>query len=453
MSNWTTDSWRQKEALQQPVYNNKHQLAHVEEELAKMPPLVFAGEVQALHKQLANVSAGNAFLLQGGDCAETFNDFSTTNIRDTFKVLMQMAVVLTFGASCPVIKVARLAGQFAKPRSSNTETQKGKTLPAFRGDIINSNEFSNEAREPDPSRMLKAYWQSTSTINLIRAFVQGGLASLEQVHLWNLDFIRATPQAKKYKFLANRIDESLAFMKACGISESNSHAIRETNFYTSHESLLLPYEQALTRKDCASNKWYDCSAHMLWIGERTRQLDGAHIEFMRGIENPLGIKIGPYCRPEEALRLLDTLNKENEPGRISLIIRMGSDKIQEAFPPILQAIKREGRNVIWSTDPMHGNTIKAKNGYKTREIDRILCEIKHFFGIHQSEGTYGGGVHFEMTGQNVTECIGGAQEVTVERLADHYNTSCDPRLNASQSLEMAFLLSETLQYCRNLQNQ
>ena len=448
MQEWKPDSWRQKTALQQPEYRDLGKVRQVESVLSRMPPLVFAGEVRALYQHLADVSEGRAFLLQGGDCAESFAEFSADNIRDTFKVLMQMAVVLTFGASCPVVKVGRLAGQFAKPRSQGTESRDGVELPSYRGDIINSNEFTEAAREPNPERLLAAYHQSASTLNLIRAFAQGGLASLEQVHEWNLSFVKATPQSEKYLRLAERIDEALAFMKACGITGANTAAIRETSFYTSHEALLLPYEQALTRRDSLTGDWYDCSAHMLWIGDRTRQPDGAHVEFMRGINNPIGIKAGPTTDPDELLRLLDTLNPDNQPGRINLIVRMGSDKIEECLPPLIQAIQREGCKVVWSSDPMHGNTIKATNGYKTREVTRVLQEVRRFFAVHRAEATYAGGVHFEMTGQNVTECVGGSHCVTVEGLADRYHTHCDPRLNASQSLEMAFLIAETLKDCR-----
>lgn len=448
MQEWKPDSWRQKTALQQPEYRDSDKVMQVESQLRCMPPLVFAGEVRALYQQLADVSEGRAFLLQGGDCAESFAEFSANNIRDTFRVLMQMAVVLTFGSSCPVVKVGRLAGQFAKPRSQNTEIREGVELPTYRGDIINSNEFTAEAREPDPERLLAAYYQSASTLNLIRAFAQGGLASLEQVHEWNLDFARATPQAKKYMRMAERIDEALAFMKACGITDSNMSAIRETSFYTSHEALLLPYEEALTRSDSLTCEWYDCSAHMLWIGDRTRQPDGAHVEFMRGIKNPIGIKAGPTITSDELLCLLDTLNPDNRSGRITLIVRMGADNIEQYLPPLIRAVQREGRNVVWSSDPMHGNTIKAANGYKTREVARVLQEIRRFFSVHRAEGSYAGGVHFEMTGQNVTECVGGSHCVTVEGLSERYHTHCDPRLNASQSLEMAFLIAETLKYCR-----
>ncbi len=451
MKQWHLDSWREMPVLQLPEYPDPKHLNQVEQELASLPPLVFAGEVRELRRRLSEATHGKAFLLQGGDCAESFLEFSADNIRDTFKVLMQMAVVLTFGASSPVIKVGRLAGQFAKPRTSGMESQGGIELPIYRGDIINGTEFTEESRIPDPERMLKAYHQASSTLNLLRAFAQGGLASLEQVHAWNLDFVANSPQAEQYGHLADRIDESLAFMKACGISAEHSKVISETEFYTSHEALLLPYEQALTRKDSLTGEWYDCSGHMLWVGDRTRQVDGAHIEFVRGIQNPIGLKAGPTLPPDELLRLIDIINPENEPGRLNIIVRMGADKVEEGLPPLIRAVEREGREVLWSSDPMHGNTFKASTGYKTREVSRILREVKQFFAVHRAEGTYAGGVHFEMTGQNVTECIGGAREVTEDSLGNRYHTHCDPRLNADQALDLAFLISETLKDCRKLQ--
>ncbi|CAM3739015.1 class II 3-deoxy-7-phosphoheptulonate synthase [Parendozoicomonas haliclonae] len=447
MSLWTPDSWKNHTALQMPEYPDAGVLQDVESRLSKLPPLVFAGEVRALTDQLAKVSRGEAFLLQGGDCAESFAEFSAVNIRDTFKVLMQMAVVLTFGASLPVVKVGRLAGQFAKPRSSPTETRDGLELPTYRGDIVNSNEFTLAARVPDPERMLAVYHQAASTLNLLRAFAQGGLASLEQIHAWNLDFVKATPESKHYQQMADRIDETLAFMRACGITAENSAAIRETSFYTSHEALLLPYEQALTRKDSLTGDWYDCSSHMLWIGDRTRQPEGAHVEFMRGVHNPVGIKAGPSLPPDDLIRLLDILNPENIPGRATIIVRMGADNVEGHLPALIRAVQKEGRNVVWSSDPMHGNTITAGN-YKTRDVSSILKEVRSFFAVHRAEGTYAGGVHFEMTGQNVTECIGGSHKVTEETLKERYRTHCDPRMNASQSLEMAFLIADTLKQCR-----
>lgn len=436
--------------LQLPEYPDQAHLQQVEKQLQALPPLVFAGEVRSLRERLADATEGKAFLLQGGDCAESFLEFSAVNIRDTFKVLMQMAVVLTFAASCPVIKVGRLAGQFAKPRTSERETVNGLELPIYRGDIINGMEFSETARTPDPERMLKAYHQSASTLNLLRAFAQGGLASLEQVHAWNLDFISNSPQSENYSHLADRIDEALDFMKACGITAEHSRVIRETNFYTSHEALLLPYEQALTRRDSLTGDWYDCSAHMLWVGDRTRQFDGAHVEYVRGIQNPVGLKAGPTLDPDDLIRLVDRINPNNEAGRLNIIVRMGADNVEFGLPPLLRAVQREGRNVLWSCDPMHGNTIKAGNGYKTRRVSGVLKEVEQFFAVHQAEGTYAGGIHFEMTGQNVTECIGGAKEVTEDALSNRYHTHCDPRLNADQALELAFLISGTLKKCRKM---
>ena len=450
MTSWSVDSWRRKPLLQLPEYPDQGQLGQVEKRLAAMPPLVFAGEVNELKSCLADATAGQAFLLQGGDCAESFLEFSAVNIRDTFKVLMQMAVVLTFGATCPVIKVGRLAGQFAKPRSSGTETINGLELPIYRGDIINGTEFSAESRLPDPERMLQAYHQAASTLNLLRAFAQGGLASLEKVHAWNLDFVSSSPQSERYAHLADRIDETLSFMQACGISAEHSSIIRETSFYTSHEALLLPYEQALTRQDSLSGNWYDCSAHMLWVGDRTRQVEGGHLEFVRGIKNPIGLKAGPTLEPDELIRLIDIINPENLSGKVNVIVRMGANKVEQGLPPLLRAVQREGRNVLWSCDPMHGNTYKASNGYKTREVASVLAEVEQFFAVHQAEGTYAGGVHFEMTGQNVTECVGGANAITEEHLGSRYHTHCDPRLNADQALELAFLIAETLKKCRKL---
>ncbi|MGI9280590.1 MAG: class II 3-deoxy-7-phosphoheptulonate synthase [Endozoicomonas sp.] len=450
MKQWQVDSWREMPVIQLPEYPNQDHLQQVEQQLHGMPPLVFAGEVRALRQKLAAATQGKAFLLQGGDCAESFLEFSADNIRDTFKVLMQMAVVLTFGASCPVIKVGRMAGQFAKPRSSGTEIIDGVELPIYRGDIINGMEATPETRTPDPERMLKAYHQASSTLNLLRAFAQGGLASLEQVHAWNLDFVASSPQSEQYSHLADRIDETLDFMKACGISSEHSRVISETDFYTSHEALLLPYEQAMTRQDSISGNWYDCSAHMLWVGDRTRQVEGGHVEFVRGIHNPIGLKAGPTMPPEDLIRLIDLINPENEPGRLNVIVRMGADNVEKHLPELIRTVEREGRQVLWSCDPMHGNTFKASSGYKTREVSRILREVKQFFAVHQAEGSYAGGVHFEMTGQNVTECIGGSRAVTEDSLGNRYHTHCDPRLNADQALELAFMISDTLKDCRKM---
>ncbi|WP_373289535.1 class II 3-deoxy-7-phosphoheptulonate synthase [Marinomonas arctica] len=447
MKQWELTSWREKTALQQPVYPNAEHLAQVEKTLGKMPPLVFAGEARQLKKALAQVANRQSFLLQGGDCAESFAEFHANNIRDTFKVMLQMAVVLTYAGKCPVVKVGRMAGQFAKPRSAGTETINGVELPSYRGDIINGIEFTEQARVPDPERLVQVYNQSASTMNLLRAFAQGGFADLHQVHQWNLDFLSASPAGSRYQGVADKIDDALQFMEACGIGPGLAQ-LRETDFYTSHEALLLPYEQSLTRKDSLTGDWYDCSAHMLWIGDRTRQLDGAHVEFLRGVKNPIGVKAGPSMDPEDLLRLCDVLNPENEPGRLNIIVRMGVDKVAEGMPKLIRAIQREGKQVVWSSDPMHGNTVKASTGYKTRRVDDVLREVQQFFQVHNAEGTYAGGVHFEMTGQNVTECVGGAFEVTEADLADRYHTHCDPRLNADQSLELAFMISETLKKAR-----
>jgi 3-deoxy-7-phosphoheptulonate synthase len=447
-SNWTPDSWRTKPIRQVPDYPDAHALAEAEAQLAIFPPLVFAGEARDLMTALGRVAQGKAFLLQGGDCAESFAEFRANNIRDTFKVLLQMAVVLTFGAACPVVKVGRMAGQFAKPRSGPVEEQNGVTLPAYRGDIVNGIEFTAEARRPDPQRLIRAYNQSAATLNLLRAFAQGGFADLHKVHRWNLDFVADSPQGHRYRELADRLDESLAFMEACGLTADVTPQVRETAFYTSHEALLLWYEQALTRRDSLTGDWYDCSAHMLWIGDRTRQPDGAHVEFLRGVKNPIGLKVGPTTGADELIRLIDILNPDDVPGRLTLISRMGADEVETRLPPLVRAVKREGRTVVWACDPMHGNTVKSKTGFKTRAVARILAEVRGFFAVHAAEGTHAGGVHFEMTGQDVTECIGGAQAITDETLKDRYHTHCDPRLNASQSLELAFTIAEELKRAR-----
>ena len=441
---WTPDSWRSFPIEQQPVWPDPAALEAVESKLTSYPPLVFAGEARRLKAQLGDVAEGRAFLLQGGDCAESFAEFHPDNIRDTFRVLLQMAVVLTYGANRPVVKVGRMAGQFAKPRSSDTEIQDGVALPSYRGDIINGIEFTPEAREPDPERMIQGYLQAAATLNLLRAFAQGGYADLHQVHRWNHGFVARSPQGERYRDLADRIGDALAFMEACGVTSETLPQLATTNFYTSHEALLLGYERALTRVDSTTGDWYDCSAHLLWIGDRTRQLDGAHVEFLRGVGNPIGLKAGPSLDADELLRLIDVLNPDNEPGRLTVIARMGAGKVEARLPPLVRAVEREGRKVVWSCDPMHGNTVKSSTGYKTRAVDRILAEVRGFFAVHQAEGTYAGGVHFEMTGQDVTECIGGAQEITEHGLADRYHTHCDPRLNASQALELAFLIAETL---------
>ncbi|MCC6920625.1 MAG: 3-deoxy-7-phosphoheptulonate synthase class II [Alphaproteobacteria bacterium] len=443
-ASWSPTSWRAKPIQQVPEYPDAAKLAAVEAKLKTYPPLVFAGEARNLTHALGEVSEGKAFLLQGGDCAESFAEFHPDNIRDTFRVLLQMAVVLTFSGSMPVVKVGRIAGQFAKPRSAPTETVDGVELPSYRGDIVNGPDFTAEARVPDPERLVQAYLQSASTLNLLRAFAQGGYADLHNVHRWNLGFIAGSPAGEKYQALADRISETLGFMEACGITPESTPQLRTTDFYTSHEALLLGYEQAMTRIDSTSGDWYDTSAHMLWIGDRTRQPDGAHVEFMRGIKNPIGLKCGPSLKHDEMLRLIDVLNPGNVPGRLTLIGRFGADTAADLWPKLIRAVAREGKNVVWSCDPMHGNTIKSSTGYKTRPVDRILKEVQAFFGAHRAEGTHPGGVHFEMTGRDVTECIGGAVAITDADLASRYDTACDPRLNASQVLELGFLISDSL---------
>jgi 3-deoxy-7-phosphoheptulonate synthase len=443
-SNWTPASWRAKTARQLPTYADSTALAAMEEQLQSYPPLVFAGEARDLTSALGDVAAGKAFLLQGGDCAESFAEFHPNNIRDTFRVLLQMAVVLTFASKMPVVKVGRMAGQFAKPRSGDFEEQNGVSLPSYRGDNVNDIAFTPEAREPDPQRMMRGYTQSAATLNLLRAFASGGYANLHQVHKWNLDFTGRSLWSEQYQAMADRIGEALDFMAACGISPDTVPQLKGTSFYTSHEALLLGYEQAMTRQDSLTGDWFDTSAHMLWIGDRTRFEGSAHLEFLRGVGNPIGLKCGPSLEPDELLRLIDLLNPANIPGRLTLITRFGSDKVEAGLPRLIRAVKHEGRSVVWSCDPMHGNTIKAANGYKTRPFERILGEVRSFFAVHRAEGTHAGGIHAEMTGQNVTECTGGAIAITDEGLADRYHTHCDPRLNASQSLELAFLLAESL---------
>jgi 3-deoxy-7-phosphoheptulonate synthase len=441
---WTPDSWRSKPVLQVPDYPDAKALADVEAQLATFPPLVFAGEARNLKKALARVSAGEAFLLQGGDCAESFAEHGANNIRDFFRVLLQMAVVLTYAGALPVVKVGRIAGQFAKPRSSPTEKRDGVELPSYRGDIINGNDFTPEARIPDPRRQLEAYRQSAATLNLLRAFATGGYANLSNAHQWMLSFVNDSPQSKRYQELADHLTAALDFIRACGVDPEVHPEMRTTDFFTSHEALLLGYEQAFTRVDSTTGDWYATSGHMIWIGDRTRQLDHAHIEYFRGIKNPIGLKCGPSLKPDELLKLIDVLNPDNEPGRLTLINRSGADKVGESLPGLIRAVKREGRVVVWSCDPMHGNTITSTSGYKTRPFDRILSEVKSFFSIHAAEGTHAGGVHLEMTGQDVTECIGGARAITDEDLNDRYHTACDPRLNAEQSIDMAFLIAELL---------
>ncbi len=433
-----------------PDYPDPEQLAAVERKLRRYPPLVFAGEARRLKANLALAAEGKAFVLQGGDCAESFSDFTANIIRDTFRVLLQMAVVLTFGASLPVVKIGRMAGQFAKPRSSDEETRDGVTLPSYRGDIVNGSEFRPDARIPDPARMEFGYFQSASTLNLLRAFSSGGYADLHEVHRWNLGFVERSPLAARYGDLAQRIDKTLAFMAACGMTSATTRDMRETDFYVSHEALLLPYEQALTRIDSTTGDWYACSAHFLWAGDRTRQANGGHVEFLRGVNNPIGLKVGPSMQPEELLRLIDILNPGNEPGRLTLISRMGAEKVERMLPPLIRAVERVGRKVVWLCDPMHGNTISTRAKLKTRSFDAILSEVRSFCDIHAAEASWAGGVHVEMTGQNVTECVGGAHRLTEADLAERYETFCDPRLNAEQSLELAFLVAEELKRRRNL---
>jgi 3-deoxy-7-phosphoheptulonate synthase len=443
MSEWQKTTWRNKPRVQMPDYTDEAALSAVEAQLSKYPPLVFAGEARRLKNELAKASRGEAFLLQGGDCAESFSDFSADAIRDTFKVMLQMAMVLTYGAKVPVIKVGRMAGQFAKPRSAPTEVIDGVELPSYRGDIINELEFTPDARIPDPAKMLQGYTQSAATLNLLRAFSTGGYADVHKVHSWTLGFTE-DEKAEKYRDLANRISDTLDFMKAAGVDSDRAHTLQTVDFYTSHESLLLEYEEALCRQDSTSGQWLAGSGHMIWIGDRTRQPDGAHVEFCRGVMNPIGLKCGPSTTAEDLKVLMNKLNPQNEAGRLTLIARFGAGQVGDHLPRLIQAVKEEGANVVWSCDAMHGNTIKSSTGFKTRPFDSVLREVREFFAIHNAEGTIPGGVHFEMTGQNVTECTGGVHALSEEDLSDRYHTACDPRLNASQSLELAFLVAEEL---------
>ncbi|EAI0014922.1 3-deoxy-7-phosphoheptulonate synthase class II [Campylobacter jejuni] len=444
---WTKNSWKNYPIKQQPIYPDQEEMNRVLARLKKLPPLVFAGEVRNLQESLARVCKKEAFLLQGGDCAESFENFGAVNIRDMFKILLQMAIVLTFAGGCPVVKIGRIAGQFAKPRSSDFEELDGISLPSYRGDIINGFEFSEQARIPDPHRMLEAYYQSATTLNLLRGFAKGGLADLHEVHRWNLGFLKKSELHKQYTDISEKISQALAFMEACGINTSNTPSLREVSVYTSHEALLLPYEEALTRVDSLSGEIYDCSAHMLWIGERTRALDEAHVHFLSGVKNPLGVKIGPSASADDIIALANVLNPNNEEGRLNIIIRMGADKIINNLPKIFSKLKSEGLNLVYSIDPMHGNTVKAGN-FKTREFDKIMQEVRSFFEIAISEGVYPGGVHLEMTGKDVTECTGGASNVTAQSLEDRYETQCDPRLNADQALELAFLIADLVKKAR-----
>lgn len=450
VNKWSPNSWRLKPAKHIPTdYPDPDALTRVEQTLRSYPPLVFAGEARNLKARLAEVAAGKAFLLQGGDCAESFKEFHPDNIRDTFRTLMAMSVVLTFAASRPVVKIGRLAGQFGKPRSEQTETQGGVTLPSYRGDNINGMEFTPEARIPDPERLMKAYAQSAATLNLIRAFANGGYADLHNVHRWMVGFVADSPQGKRYREIADRISEAIDFMEACGITPTSVPQMKQVDVYTSHEALLLGYEEAMTRIDSTSGDPYDTSAHFLWIGDRTRQPDGAHIEFARGIKNPIGMKCGPSLEPDELIRLIDILNPNNEAGRLTLIARFGSDKVEAGLPKLVRKVVSEGRNVVWSCDPMHGNTLKTENGYKTRPFDRILAEVRAFTSILPAENAYPGGVHVEMTGQQVTECIGGASALTEQDLSSRYHTHCDPRLNGAQAIDLAFLIAEQLRAARD----
>jgi 3-deoxy-7-phosphoheptulonate synthase len=441
---WTPGSWRDLPVVQLPVYHDLAKLAEVEKQLAGYPPLVFAGEARKLKRKLAKVSEGKGFLLQGGDCAESFAEHSADNIRDFFRVFLQMAVILTFAGGQPVVKVGRIAGQFAKPRTSPTETVNGSELPIYRGDIVNDYAATPEARRPDPERQIMAYRQSAATLNLLRAFAQGGYANLEHVHKWTLGFLKDGPAWERYQTLADRITEALGFMRACGINPDTAPQLRSTEFFTSHEALLLGYEQALTRIDSTSGDWYATSGHMLWIGDRTRQFDHAHVEFCRGVKNPIGLKCGPSLAADDLVRLIDLLNPDNEPGRLTLITRFGADKVDKHLPELIRAVKREGRIVVWSCDPMHGNTVKSRSGYKTRPFDQVLSELRRFMSVHQAEGTHAGGIHVEMTGKDVTECTGGVRALSDEDLNDRYHTFCDPRLNAAQALELSFLVAEEL---------
>lgn len=439
---WSPSSWREFPIKQQPTYPNQKELKDIEEQLASYPPLIFAGEARELKNALAKAGRGEAFIIQGGDCAESFAAFNADTIKNLFKLLLQMSVVVTYSSGKPVVKIGRVAGQFAKPRSSDFEEIDGVSLPSYRGDIINGIEFSEDARVPNPHRMIKAYNQSAATMNLLRAFSRGGLADLGEVHRWNLDFIKDHELGQKYTELSNQIDKAMNFLKAAGINSSNTLQLRQTTVYTSHEALLLNYEQALTRTDSITDEWYNCSSHMLWIGDRTRDLDGAHIEYFRGIKNPIGCKVGPSMQPDELVSLIEALNPDNEEGRLNLIVRMGAANISELFPPLLKAVQESGKHVVWTIDPMHGNVEKSATGFKTRDFDNILSEVKQFMDIHESHGTIAGGIHLEMTGENVTECTGSTSSpITAEILGDRYHTQCDPRLNANQALELAFMLS------------
>ena len=440
---WTPTSWKSKVTAQPPNYEDEDELNSAVDKLGKCSPLVFAGEVRTLHEQLARACSGQGFVLMGGDCAEAFAEFNVDHVRDSFRVILQMALVLTFGSAMPVIKIGRMAGQFAKPRSEPDEVRDGVSLPSYRGDIINSEDFTEEARRHNPFNMLEAYHQSAQTLNILRAFSTGGYADISRLHAWNLDFVEQTDEGSRYRKFATKVDESLRFMKAIGV-DTGSPAFTKTDFYTAHECLLLPYEQALTRMDSTTGRWYDCSAHMLWVGERTRQLDGGHLEFTRGIGNPLAVKVSDKCTPEELIEIIETMNPQNIPGRLSIIVRMGAEKLRKNLPGLIRAVQREGKSVLWISDPVHGNTRKTENGFKTRDFDNIRSELRAFFDVHDEMGSHPGGVHLEMTGEDVTECVGGLSDVTEKSLEQRYNTYCDPRLNGAQALELAFLIAERM---------
>jgi len=439
---WSPASWRDFKVAQPPNFE-EGELDEAIKKIENYSPLVFAGEVRSLHEQLAKACQGQGFLIMGGDCAEAFNEFNVDHVRDTFRVILQMSLVLTFGAAMPIIKVGRMAGQFAKPRSEPDEVIDGVNLPSYRGDIINREDFTAEARRHDPENMIQAYHQSAQTLNILRAFSTGGYADISRLHAWNLDFVEQTDEGSRYRKFATKVDESLRFMKAIGV-DTAAPAFTKTDFYTAHECLLLPYEQALTREDSTTGRWYDCSAHMLWVGERTRQMDGAHLEFVRGIGNPIGVKISDKCSPDELIRIIDTMNPQNIPGRLTIVVRMGAEKLRKNLPGLIRAVQREGKSVLWISDPVHGNTRKTEGGFKTRDFDNIRAELRAFFDVHDEMGSHPGGVHLEMTGEDVTECVGGLSDVTEETLADRYNTYCDPRLNGAQALELAFLIAERL---------
>jgi 3-deoxy-7-phosphoheptulonate synthase len=441
---WTPTSWRQHDAAQQPQWPDMAAVDAALKQVAGYPPLVFAGEARSLQAALAQVAAGNAFLLQAGDCAESFEEFSANNIREKLRVILQMAIVLTYSMGVPVVKVGRMAGQFAKPRSSDMEKVGSLEIPSFRGHIVNDASPTQAARIPNPERLVQAYHQSASTLNLLRAFTKGGFADLNRVHAWTQEFVGASPEGQRYEQLAREIDMAMGFMRACGVDTENNTMLREVDVFTSHEALILGYEEALTRQDSLTGEWYDCSAHMLWIGERTRQLDGAHVEFLRGVGNPIGCKIGPSATPEWVIELCEKLNPAQIPGRLTLISRMGADKVEDALRPLLRAVRDSGHPVVWACDPMHGNTVTAPNGRKTRDFEDIVTEIAGFVRAHNAEGTWPGGIHVELTGDDVTECTGGGHSVSNEDLDERYQTICDPRLNGRQSIDLAFRVAELI---------